>query len=219
MLQSEPRPARPVIAPVEFAATPGEFSVVAPGSTERHVLESRVRSGFGTHFGACVDVFMPQLALYSHRSGATGIIGFRRASDGPLFLENYLERPGEREIEFAAGVPVDRARIAEVGQFVVDSREIAGAFFRDLVPFLAGQQFDWVCFTGTDRIRAILSRVGLHGLPIAAATADRVQPSVDQWGTYYDYDPVVVVGRLSDPRGSWCRDAVTAARQRTAGTS
>lgn len=214
MLPTEPRAERTMPCPGPAPVTSSRFTVVESGSGRRRALEARVRSGFGTHFGACIAAFMPQLALYTHHDGGTGIIGFRRASDEPLFLENYLEGTIEREIEAAAGHPVDRGRIAEVGQFVVDNRDIAGAFFRDLVPFLLSQQFDWVCFTGTDRIRAILARAGLHGLPVAAASPENVRPTEDRWGTYYDYDPVVVVGRLDDPSGHWCRDAVVADRRR-----
>jgi hypothetical protein len=217
MLQSEPRPVRPMPMQAGLAERQNTFTVIDPDAVERPALESRVRSGFGTHFGACIAAFMPQLALYTHASGSTGIIGFRRASDEALFLENYLDRPIEAQIAAVTGRPVDRGRIAEVGQFVVDDRDIAGAFFRDLVPFLVSQRFDWVCFTGTDRIRAILARVGLRGLPVATANPASVQPTGDQWGRYYEHDPVVVVGRLDDPHGRWCETAAATPIREIAG--
>jgi len=194
-----------VRAPTELAvnAPDNVFSVVGPDAPDRARLESRIRSGFGMHFGACIDGFMPRFALYQHASGATGVIGVRRASGDPLFLEQYLEMPIEQLISVAAGVNVNRPTIAEVGQFIVDDRDIVGAFFRDLVPFLTSEGFDWVCFTGTNRIRAILNRVGFRGMPVAAADAARVEDG-DRWGKYYDYEPVVIVGRLGDPEGHWC---------------
>ena len=109
------------------------------------------------HFDACIEGFMPRFAHYRHASGATGVIGIRRASDGPLFLESYRTRPSS-PLSPASGTPVARDRIAEVGQFVVDDRDIVTSFFRDLVPFLTDNQMTWVCFTGTDRIRALLAR-------------------------------------------------------------
>jgi hypothetical protein len=195
----------------------GIFSIVDGASGSRKMLEDRVRSGFGTHFGACIAGFMRQLTAYRHASGATGVIGIRSAADESLYLENYLEEPVERIISRLAGCPVGRCRIVEVGQFVVDDREIVVDFFLDLVPFLRSLGFDWICFTGTDRIRAILARMGLQGYPVAPATAERVNHLGDRWGTYYDNDPVVTIGSLSDPAGRWLEghaDALRPARQR-----
>jgi hypothetical protein len=184
--------------------TGNTFSVVGHDSAARSDLEARIRSGFGMHFDACIEGFMPRFAHYRHASGATGVIGIRRASDEPLFLESYLNEPVESVIAEASGTVPGRDRVAEVGQFVVDDRDIVTCFFRDLVPFLVENDFDWVCFTGTDRIRALLARIGLHGLPVARAEETRVSQSPDRWGRYYEFDPIVVLGKLSDPEGSWC---------------
>lgn len=187
------------------------FSVVEHDSEARVSLEARIRSGFGMHFDACVEGFMPRFAHYRHTGGATGVIGIRRASDEPLFLENYLDVPVESVIAEATGTLPGRDRIAEVGQFVVDDRDIVTCFFRDLVPFLIENDFDWVCFTGTDRIRALLVRIGFHGLPIARAEETRVRRSPDRWGRYYDFDPIVILGKLQDPQGRWCAGSCTTA--------
>lgn len=180
------------------------FRVIARDATDRPALEDRIRSGFGTYFGACVEGFMPSFGSYEHRHGGTGVVGLRRASDESLYLENYLDAPIEATIHKASGSFVTRDRIVEIGQFVVDDRDIVADFFRDLVPFLVDSGFDWVCFTGTDRIRAILGRVGFKGLPVAVAHADQVSHARDRWGRYYDFDPVVIIGRLDDPQGRWC---------------
>jgi hypothetical protein len=203
-------PAPPVL---QGCTTPvrNTFCIVDHDSEERALLEARIRSGFGMHFDACIEGFMPRFAHYRHASGATGVIGIRRASDGPLFLESYLNAPVESLVAGASGAPVARDRIAEIGQFVVDDRDIVTSFFRDLVPFLTDNGYDWVCFTGTDRIRALLARIGFHGLPLARADEARVRGSADRWGRYYDYDPVVILGKLDDPQGRWCAAPRTAA--------
>ena len=146
---------------------------------------------------------MPELAVYRHASGAEGVIGIRNAGAEPLFLESYLERPIEVAVGRCAGMHVRRDQIAEVGQFVIGDRDTVADFFRDLVPFLQSQGYDWVCFTGTNRIRALLSRIGFEGRPVAMATRDRVGASADEWGSYYDHEPVVIVGKLADPHGAW----------------
>jgi hypothetical protein len=191
--------------------TSNTFSVVEHDSVARASLESRIRSGFGMHFDACIEGFMPSFVHYRHASGATGVLGIRRAADEPLFLESYLNVPVESIIAEVTGTSPGRDRIAEVGQFVVDDRDIVGSFFRDLVPFLIENEFDWVCFTGTDRIRALLARIGFHGLPIARAEKTRVCHSADRWGRYYDFDPIVILGKLDDPQGRWCAASSTIA--------
>lgn len=148
---------------------------------------------------------MPRFALYEHESGATGVIGVRRAADERLYLERYLTWPIEDTIRNVAGRAVSRNAIAEeVGQFVVDEPQIAADFFRDLVPLLIGQGFDWVCFTGTHKIRAILRRIGFKGMPVARGDVGAARECGNDWGSYYDNDPVVIVGKLADPAGYWC---------------
>ena len=181
------------------------FSNVGPDSVDRARLEAKIRSGFGMHFGACIEGFMPRFALYRHTSGATGVIGVRQASHEPLYLEHYLSQPIERIITDASDCRVERSAIAEIGQFVVDDRDIVGSFFRELAPFLSAEGYDWVCFTGTNKIRALLNRIGFRGMPVTAADAKRIPAAGDRWGSYYDNDPVVIVGKLDDPEGHWCR--------------
>ena len=53
------------------------FILAQRGSGMRTELESRIRAGFGQHFQACIEGFMPQLAVYRHNSGAEGVIGIR----------------------------------------------------------------------------------------------------------------------------------------------
>lgn len=204
-------PASPVLQGRPSIAR-NSFTVVEHDSEARTSLEARIRSGFGMHFDACIAGFMPRFAHYSHASGATGVIGIRRASDEPLFLESYLSAAVESVIADATGTAIPRNRIVEVGQFVVDDRDIVTSFFRDLVPFLVENGYDWVCFTGTDRIRALLARIGFRGLPIATAEEARVQNSADRWGRYYEFDPVVILGKLDDPQGRWCTGSPAAAK-------
>lgn len=179
----------------------GRFSNIPADSIHRVALEARIRTGFGAHFGACVEGFMPVLAQYRHRTGAKGVIGLRRASDETLFLESYLDAPIDLAIAQLEERPVARSSIVEIGQFVVDNRDIVADFFLDLVPYLAEQGFGWACFTATSRIRRIVSRLGLVVEPLANADRSRLGEKSSLWGSYYDQDPVVVAGRLADPFG------------------
>ena len=190
---------------IEMPCVQSAFFVPENGSSLRSSLESRIRSGFGHHFNACIEGFMPELAAYEHATGGSGVIGMRNAGHERLFLESYLDHPVETVVHLVSGDLVDRGSIVEVGQFVIDEREIVADFFRDLVPFLAAQGFDWVCFTGTSRIRALLARIGFAGFPVTVAAEERLGASRDHWGCYYEHEPIVIVGKLSDPQGTWFR--------------
>lgn len=180
------------------------FSFVENDPAVRRRVEQRIREAYGQHFGACITGFMTRFACYEHESGATGVIGVRRAAEERLFLERYLVRSIEDTIGEVCGRPVARDAIAEVGQFVVDDPRIAADFFHDLVPLLVGQGFDWVCFTGTHKVRAILRRIGFHGLAVARGDASVAADGGDHWGSYYENEPLVIVGKLADPVGHWC---------------
>lgn len=210
MLQNQPHTGPATIAYATNPGAFGAFDVIDHDSVERSSLEARIRTGFGNHFGACISGFMPKFAYYEHHSGAGGVIGIRNAAEERLFLEDYLEDSIEGVVTTAAGTTVERCQIVEVGQFVVDDRDIVGAFFQDLVPFLIEQGYDWICFTGTGRVRSLLRRVGFHGKSVAIADPASIDNASDAWGSYYEHDPVVVVGKLSDPEGHWITDCVEA---------
>jgi len=185
------------------AIFPGRFRVADSASPVRAELEQAIHHAYGQHFGAQVAGFMPYLASYLSDEGQ-GVLGFRPADEGRLYLESYLELPIESLLGQIMHRPVDRSTVVEVGQFAVDDRRVVGMLFRELVPFLRGQGYKWICFTATHKIRRLLEKSGLRGLVIATAREDAVRGEADQWGSYYDNDPLVVVGRLDDPQGNWC---------------
>ncbi|MDH4109736.1 MAG: thermostable hemolysin [Gammaproteobacteria bacterium] len=181
----------------------GKFQVADRTSPARPEAEGAIRLAYGRHFGARVAAFMPYLASYRSALGR-GVLGYRPAVEEKLYLESYLELPIESLLERITGRPVDRGDIVEVGQFAVEDRGIVGPLFIDLAPFLRGHGYRWICFTATQKIRRLLERAGLQGLAIATAREDAVREHSDRWGTYYDNDPLVIVGSLDDPAGDWC---------------
>lgn len=193
------------VNPCYRAAARGQFRIARRNTPGFEALKTRVRHGFGSHFNACIGGFMPDLAAYHHASGASGVIGIRGARHETLFLESYLDHPVEDVIALVSDAPVHRRDVVEVGQFVIDHRAIVGDFFRDLVPLLRSLGYEWVCFTGTRRIRTLLASVGFAGFSVASARLERIANARDDWGTYYDHEPEVIAGKLSDPRGTWFR--------------
>lgn len=183
----------------------GHFSVESRESASREQLETAIRQGFDAHFGACVEGFMPNLASFELQ-GKKAIIGYRPASAEPLYLESYLDEPIDILLANITNEPVSRSDIVEVGQLVVQDRRVVEPLFRALVPYLVGHGYEWICFTGTHKIRRLLTYTGFAGLTVAYASESAVSGSGDRWGSYYSNDPQVIIGKLSDPQGRWCSE-------------
>lgn len=196
-------------------STAPRFQIVDRYSPVRPAMEERIRRDFARHFSARIAGFMPYLLKYDQSAG-TGVLGFRPAAEEPLYLENYLDSPIELFLANVLRMPVLRSEVVEVGQFVVDDRASAAAMFRDLVPFLIERGHVWIAFTATRTIRCMLRRAGLSGLAIAAAREEKIRSQADDWGSYYSNDPQVVIGKLPDVGGHWCRNVRNRGRLLTA---
>ena len=169
------------------------------GSPQRSELETFIRNEYREHFDADVREFMPTfLALHDAAGRISAAVGCRSAALEPLFLEVYTEQPIERMIEMRAGAPVPRDRIVEIGSLACRDGRAAMAIIRALAPYLIEAGFSWVAFTGADTVVNVLRRMNLEPLALCVADSSRLGASRLLWGSYYDHDPVVMAGRLTD---------------------
>jgi hypothetical protein len=198
---------------------PVRLELFGKGHPGRDALETEIRGCYAHHFGARVEGFMPYLVRVTLERDATrGVIGLRPAAREGLYLEDYLDVPIEQAVAGVFGRPVARTAVAEIGQLAVEHRRVIVPLFRQLVPFLLQQGFEWVCFTATGPVRSLLARAGLGGCEISAASADRVAGRDDSWGSYYRHDPRVIVGDLRRPAGLTPPRAVAGAPRTGAGS-
>ena len=164
---------------------------------ERALAERFIAQVYRRNFRAHVDAFMPRLLVLRDEAGAIrGALGLRGAS-GRLFIERYLDVPIEQAIGTVAGEPVARESIVEVGHF---SGLVPGTM-RHLIVLLAERLHregaEWFVFAGTRALRNTFRRMHLHPIRVASASPERLSPTERAaWGTYYDQDPSVYVGRV-----------------------
>lgn len=172
------------------------------GEPGRAELEELVTTAFERSHGARVRSFMPVLVGLEDRSGALrgAALGYRGAASGPLFLEQYLDRPIEQAIAERAGEghPVQRGSIVEVGNLAGRGCRSAMCLVAQLPRFLIGKGYSWLTFTGTSRVREILEGFGAPLLDLGAADPARLSRGADEWGRYYDAAPRVMAGWLRD---------------------
>lgn len=176
-----------------------ELSLYQPEDPRREELEQFVREVFEAKHGARVCSFLPSLlALRNHEGAVCSVAGFRCAAGQALFLERYLDEPIEHVIAAAAGQPISRSQIVEVGNLAGASCRSAMRLVLDLPRILLDRGHRWIVFTATDTLRQLLESYNAPLLDLAAASATRAQTTGDEWGRYYESHPRVMAGYLPD---------------------
>jgi len=184
--------------PLDRALRPAEVRAGAPARPE---LEAFVRAAFERKHGATVTSFMPTLLAFRNGLGdLRGVIGLRGRGCGPFYLEQYLEQPVEVAIATAAGRPVDRREVVEVGNLAGANCRAAMRMVATLPAHLLERDYQWIVFTATAAVRAILQGFRAPLIELARADGSRVARSTDRWGRYYENDPRVLAGFLPASR-------------------
>lgn len=168
----------------------------SPASRDRARIEAYIRQRFFDIYQARVGSLAPNLLLL-HREGQTvAAAGWRGADAEALFLEAYLDRPIEQEVARLTGRPVERRHIVEVGHLVAEKPGGSVHVICTLARHLDRLGYEWVVFTATRELLGIFSRLGLHLLALAAADPVHLGDAAQDWGRYYDTQPIVVAGRI-----------------------
>lgn len=165
---------------------------------QRAGFEAFIAARFARAYGARLTHFLPHLlgvrdALHCWQAAA----GYAAAGVQDLFLEQYLESPVEQAIARAAGRPVLRNDVVEVGNLAATSAGMARALIPLLARHLHRMGYRWVAFTATRPLRNSFLRLGLQPLALAAADPARLADGGASWGSYYAQDPVVMAGRIA----------------------
>jgi hypothetical protein len=175
------------------------FRAHPPGASERGTVERYIADRFEAAHGAHVHDFMPALLTMGCAGRISAAAGIRAAAGQRLFLEQYLSGPVEAAVTAAAGAPVQRDRIAEIGNLVASQGGSSYLLFLVLTAVLGQAGFEWVVFTATPQVRKALDALGLRVEVMCAADPLRLtQGSAAEWGRYYASGPVVVAGKVAD---------------------
>lgn len=167
------------------------------GDPTRENLQQFIHQCFATVHQADVQHYLPELlALHDSHGRLIAAAGMRPASDGPLFLERYLQAPVEAAIAQVAGVAADRACMVEVGNLASLSAGSARIMIIAVTWLLAIRGLEWVTFTGAATLINSFQRLGLMPTVLATADPECLQGELDQWGSYYDQHPQVFAGNI-----------------------
>lgn len=165
-------------------------------SRDRGRIEAYIRQRFLDVYQARVGRLAPNLLLLQREGQTVAAAGWRGADGEGLFLETYLDQPIEQQVARLTGRPVERRRIVEVGHLVAEKPGGSVHVICTLARHLDRLGYEWVVFTATRELLGIFSRLGLHLLALAAADPVHLGDAAQDWGRYYDTQPVVVAGRI-----------------------
>ncbi|RMF81264.1 MAG: thermostable hemolysin, partial [Nitrospirae bacterium] len=126
------------------------------------------------------------------------VAGLKPAALGPLFLEQYLDGPVEEAIAAAAGEPVARGSVVEVGNLAAAHAGGARAVIVAVTALLHQARATWVCFTGGPVLHNAFRRLGMAPLPLAPARPEALGAAAARWGRYYEQRPWVFAGRVAE---------------------
>lgn len=185
---------RPAVVPM---TVPG-LLLVPPQHPRRAEVEQFIANRYREVYGAEVRQFMPLLfALLTADQQICAAAGLRRGSDGPLFIEQYLDAPAETVLAQTFGSSVQRRQLAEIGHLSGLGQGNGRRLFPLLAQWLEGEGIHWALFAATAPLRQMFHRMQVRPQPLAPARPERLGEAARQWGSYYETDPWVVGGPLS----------------------
>jgi hypothetical protein len=150
------------------------------------------------HFvhGAWPPADYPAYHVVRGSAGPRAVLGYRRAAEGPLFLEVYLDQPIEEVLAQGLGRRPDRALIVELGAHASDQSNATVRLWAEAARVLAPEA-EFAVAVLTARMRSMFRRIGLAFVELAPARPERLGAGVEAWGRYYEADPVVCAGEIA----------------------
>jgi hypothetical protein len=163
-------------------------------SAGRRQVEAFIKQGFEKSYSANISVTMPFL-LAVNNGRLKAALGIRSASS-KLFIEQYLPGPIEQHAALLQE-NVSREEIAEIGHLYSNARKFTIPLFLLTAVSLFCLDFKYLVFAGTERVLAIIANAGIDITYLNAADPAMLESNSDDWGSYYDTNPQVVLVSLS----------------------
>ena len=172
-------------------ARPTVISISPSFAKDSKAVEEFIINTYAKAYGAKIGVHYP--ILMSVRDDAGNILaalGFRYATSGPLFLEQYLSHPVEEILD------TPRSSITEIGNLASSGGGASVFLFAALSAYLNGKGQSHAVITGTNFIEKRLRTLGLKPIRLSAANPDLLLQKDENWGTYYKTNPHVLAGQV-----------------------
>jgi Thermostable hemolysin len=172
-------------------ARPTIISIAPVFAKDSKAVEEFIIDTYARAYGAKIGVHYPILMSVKDDGGnILAALGFRYATNGPLFLEQYLSHPVEEILD------TPRSSITEIGNLASSGGGASVFLFAALSAYLNGKGQTHAVITGTNFIEKRLRTLGLKPTRLAAANPDLLLHKDENWGTYYNTNPHVLAGQV-----------------------
>jgi hypothetical protein len=169
---------------------------IGPLDPGREHLERYIAGIFHAAYGATVLEYLPLLFSMEQDGGIQAALGLRSARREPLFCEQYLGAPLEQQVQKAFGRTVNRGQLMELGNLVSSRPGQSVALYLLVVAALDQAGISHLVFAANRSVRRSIRRCGFVTRELCAADPGRLGDGAQQWGTYYDGDPRVVLADI-----------------------
>lgn len=171
--------------------TPSVVNITSLFEPERQRVEDFIKAIYKQSYNADIEIDYPILmSVRNEDNDILAAVGFRYAKDEPLFLEHYTKQPIEQVLN--AG----RHEIVEIGNLASAGQGASAFLFAALASYLNSKDISYAAITGTDFLHRYFERSGLKPRKICDADIKAVQDDTQNWGSYYDTQPRVLVGSV-----------------------
>ena len=184
--------------PASFTALHSEFRVNCSlqGDPGRPRVERYIAGIFQAAYDARVMEYMPMLCSLERHDTLVAALGLRKAGGKQLFCEQYLDEPVESVVTGAFGTRTPRQSIWELGNLVASSPGQAVRLYLLVAAALGEIGVRYLTFAAIRPVRNSIQRCGFSTRVICDAHPARLGERAQEWGSYYENDPKVVLADI-----------------------
>lgn len=159
-------------------------------------LERFIAEKYRQIHNAQLNEYLPLLFGIRHNTELVGAVGMRPGLYRPMFLEQYLDLPIEQQVAAFSNQPVDRCSLVEIGNLAIARKGYGPLLMAMMTAVLAEAGYEWMVFTVTEQVERLIRRLGFKPHYLKGAEPDRLVGDQSLWGSYYENNPRVMVGKL-----------------------
>lgn len=170
---------------------PSLVSITGIFSDERQRVEDFIKAIYKQSYNADIKIDYP--ILMSVRNADNDIlaaVGFRYAKNSSLFLEHYTKDSLENLLH------CERNEIVEIGNLASAGQGASIFLFAALSSYLNNKGIRYAAITGTDFLHRYFEKAGMKPSKLCDADIDALDNDEQNWGSYYDTQPRVLVGSV-----------------------
>ena len=171
--------------------SPSVVNITGLFDAERERVEDFIKAIYKQSYNADITVDYPVLmSVRNEDNDILAAVGFRYAKDEPLFLERYTGKSIEKFLN------CNRSEIVEIGNLASAGQGASVFLFAALASYLNNKGIRYAAITGTDFLHRYFERTGLKPHKICDADISAAGSDSQNWGTYYDTQPRVLIGSV-----------------------